>query len=186
MLGRVFKIVDRINFREIISNIIFHNSAVNLTKTCSSLGQSFFIFSFIFEKLLSSFSWFYCQIFKHQALGLEVTCPCVKLSIKKSLLIKALWNKEWRGQPWWGKAGPVRNCRAYTHTRKQHRQWTFQGQDAKCNHQSVSCTEMLCTERRRKQFIDQERPGQNYPFWEESFLLKQWRLSRELFEEADV
>lgn len=31
----------------------------------------------------------------------------------------------------------------------------------------------LCTERRRKQFIDQERPGQNYPFWEESFLLKQ-------------
>lgn len=77
----VNKIMDGLNIAKVIFNII-NNSLVNLTSsTLSNLDYSgffvLFCFHFIFQNFLSDFSWFYCQILKHRALGLAVICPYI-------------------------------------------------------------------------------------------------------------
>lgn len=109
------------------------------------LGPIFFCIFFYFWELLSSFLDFTAK-FSNTSPWVRGYIPMCKIKHQnKSLIIMALWNKEWKRAAMVRKSWTCEKLQGtHTHTRKQH-QWTFQGQDGKCSHQSVSCTrDVVC------------------------------------------
>ena len=81
----------------------------------------------------------------------------------------AFWSKGQKERLWGGNGETYMELQR-PGAREQHPQGRYG--DGKHSYSSVFCVDTLCTGRREKQFTDQGRPGQNYPFLEESFVLQ--------------